>query len=286
MVTLLMPPNLATTSSPHSPHSTKVVTPSEARPIEWINQADLLLEGQALIANIAKMQDRAAEDVATPSAEVSFLTTDMSLGQAVALVAKKGFTLYPLCGDSIDDLKGIIDSKDLLKWLNEHDFDDDDFDLMRLASPPMIIAPTMYVLDILILMRQTRRHLAIIVDEYGGVDGLISMYDVVTAVVGDAETSAIDSGIEPTEDGGVIVDGRTRLEVVLREIEWLGLANGDSIDDEETDTLGGLVVAQIGYVPVTGEHITLPALSCEVEIIEAEPRRVRRVLLRPYPDQR
>ncbi len=223
-------------------------------------------------------QYRDAEDICTPTAEIIFFTTDMSLSAALALVAKHRFTLFPLCGDSIDDLKGIVDIKDLIAWIHVHGYAEDKFDLASLLHQPTIISPTMYVADLLIHMRQTGEHLAFVADEYGGIDGLVTMHDVVTAIVGEAETGAIDSGISIDEAGIVMVDGRTRLEVLAREVAWLGKAM-EGLNVEESDTVGGLVVGKVGYVPVTGEHVPYPELGCEFAIADAEPRRIRKIAI-------
>jgi CBS domain containing-hemolysin-like protein len=158
----------------------------------------------------------------------------------------------------------------------------------NILRPVLFVPASMPALDLLVKMQATRTHMALVIDEYGGTEGLASIEDIVEKIVGDIEDEH-DSGespkIEAAADGGFIVDARAGLSEVSGAID----ADLTAISDaEEVDTLGGLVTALAGHVPVRGEIIVEGGI--EFEVVDADPRRVKRVKIRmasaiPLPKQ-
>jgi CBS domain containing-hemolysin-like protein len=137
----------------------------------------------------------------------------------------------------------------------------------------------MPLLDLLLKMQTTHTHMALVVDEYGGTDGLVSIEDIIEEIVGEIadEHDADEIHVRKFDDGGFLADARMGLEDFSRET---GVTLNSEETDENVDTLGGLVVSVVGRVPLRGEIVTLPS-GYEFEILEADPRRVRRLRIRP-----
>jgi len=155
-----------------------------------------------------------------------------------------------------------------------------------ILRPLLFVPPSMRAADLLVKMQSTRSHMAIVVDEYGGTDGLVSIEDLVEEIVGDiADEHDEDEAelISPAEDGVYVADARAPIEDVE---ELLGLSLLPEDREEDADSLGGLIVSMLGRVPVRGELLRHPA-GIELEILEADPRRVRRIRIhtRPKPQR-
>ncbi|MFW6077157.1 MAG: hemolysin family protein [Hyphomicrobiales bacterium] len=155
-----------------------------------------------------------------------------------------------------------------------------------ILRPLLFVPPSMRAADLLVKMQSTRSHMAIVVDEYGGTDGLVSIEDLVEEIVGDiADEHDEDEAelITPAEDGVFLADARAPIEDVE---ELLGLSLLPEEREEDADSLGGLIVSMLGRVPVRGELLRHPA-GIELEILEADPRRVRKIRIhtRPKPQR-
>jgi CBS domain containing-hemolysin-like protein len=151
--------------------------------------------------------------------------------------------------------------------------------LARILRPVLFAPPSMPALDLLVKMQATRTHIALVIDEYGGTDGLVSIEDIVETIVGDIEDEHdLDETpqIEAAPDGSFVIDARASLEAVSQALD----APMDTLVDlEEVDTIAGLVSALAGHVPARGEIIQLgDALECEV--LDADPRRVKKIRIR------
>ena len=155
------------------------------------------------------------------------------------------------------------------------------FDLRSILRRVLFVAPSMRVLDLLLEMRRTRLHMALVVDEFGGVDGLVTIEDLVEEIVGEIEDEHdVDEGpkLVPASDGTLIADARTTIEEFEARV-------GPILNDEEReqiDTLGGLVFALAGRVPSRGELVFHPT-GLEFEVLDADPRRVKRLRVRNAP---
>ena len=194
-----------------------------------------------------------------------------SLFDLINVVTKEAHSRVPIYRDNLDHVTGMVHIKDVLAWRGE----DDAFSLPKILRKVLFVSPSMQVLELLLEMRAKRTHMAMVVDEFGGVDGLVTIEDLVEEIVGEIEDEH-DRTDEPElvqrPDGSVDADARAALEElqnvlapIMGDEEW-----------EDSQTLGGLVVDLAGRVPIRGELIT-HASGIEFQILDADPRRVKRV---------
>jgi CBS domain containing-hemolysin-like protein len=232
-------------------------------------------EGErALLANILELRARSAEDLMVPRADIVAIEADEPLAQVIELMTASGHSRLPVYRETLDDAIGMVHIKDVLAWRG----DAATFHLSKILRRVLFVAPSMEVLELLLEMRVKRSHMALVVDEFGGVDGLVTIEDVVEEIVGEIEDEH-DGASEPNvvrrADGSIDADARAPLSVLD---EHFGALIAED-EREDIDTLGGLVVSLVGRVPIRGELIVHPA-GLEFEIVDADPRRIKRVRLR------
>lgn len=231
---------------------------------------------RTLIANVLKLRELTAYDVMVPRADIVAVTAEMSFAQLIRIVNREAHSRLPVYRESLDDVIGMVHVKDLLPYWGR----EKDFKLENVLRKVLFVAPSMRVLDLLLEMRKTRLHMALVVDEYGGVDGLVTIEDLVEEIVGEIEDEHdVDEGprLVAQPDGSFIVDAR--LPIGDFE-ERVGPILTQEERDADIDTLGGLVVAQAGYLPARGEIITHGS-GHEFEVLDADPRRLKRLRVRP-----
>ena len=227
-----------------------------------------------LLANILELRDRTIHDVMVPRANIVAVDCAASLKNAIDLVTGEGHSRLPVYREALDDAVGFIHAKDMLAWRG----DDDTFSPEQILRTVLFVAPSMQVLELLLEMRVNRAHMALVVDEYGGVDGLVTIEDLVEEIVGEIEDEHDQNDelqLHPASTGIYIADARV-------EIKTLENAIGDFVDEDERediDTLGGLVFALAGRVPIRGELVVHPS-GIEFEVLDADPRRIRRLRVR------
>jgi len=228
-----------------------------------------------LMGNILGLQGQTIADVMVPRADIVATKTSTSLTKLVKLIANKGHSRVPLYKKSLDDAFAMVHVKDILTWQGQ----DKDFDVTSIARAVLFVAPSMHVLELLLEMRVKRVHMAFVVDEYGGVDGLVTIEDLVEEIVGEIEDE-FDSDEKPTieksSDGSWIAGARTPLEDMA---VVLGVDHFSAEEFDDIDTLGGLVFSIAGRVPTRGELLTHPS-GLEIEVLDADPRRVKRLRVR------
>jgi CBS domain containing-hemolysin-like protein len=254
------------------------------------------LEG-AMLKNILGLRERRIEDVMIPRADIIAVPNDISLGALIEVFENAGHSRLVVYGETLDDPLGMIHIRDLIAHMVRHARKDGaaentagdrpSLDLgavdlsinlaaANLMRPLLFVPPSMQAVDLLVKMQATRVHLALVIDEYGGTDGLVSMEDIVEEVVGEIEDEHdVDEvpGIVPQPDGSFIADGRSSLEDVSHEI-GPDFDVGEAV--EEVSTLAGYVATRIGRVPVRGQLVPGPE-SFEIEILDADPRRIKKV---------
>jgi CBS domain containing-hemolysin-like protein len=227
-----------------------------------------------LLGNILHLRDVTAYDVMVPRADIVAVEARTSLEALIALFIECNHSRLPVYRRSLDDVIGMVHIKDLLEVMGQGK----PYNLPRLARRVQFVAPSMRVTDLLLEMRLRRSHLALVVDEYGGIDGLVTIEDLVEQIVGEIEDEH-DQDEEPElvvrEDGAVEADGRT--PIAEFEERMGAVLTGE--EREEVETLGGLVSFVAGRVPSRGELITHSA-GLEFEVLDADPRRVKRVRVR------
>jgi CBS domain containing-hemolysin-like protein len=237
-----------------------------------------------LIANILDIRDQPVSDLMVPRADIVAVDASTDRAALLRLLAQRPHSRLPVYRETLDEVIGMVHIKDVLAALAE----DRDFSLPDIVRPVSIVAPSMRVLDLLLDMRKTRQHMALIVDEFGGIDGLITIEDLVEGIVGeitDEHDRSVPAELTERPDGSLLADARVPIDVFEARV-------GPILDPEErdeVDTLGGFVFAMAGRVPSRGELLTHPS-GLEFEIVDADPRRIKRIRVRnprpaPSPDQ-
>jgi CBS domain containing-hemolysin-like protein len=230
-----------------------------------------------LLGNILKLNELTADDVMVPRADIIAVDTKASLEQLVEVIGSNSHSRYPVYRGTLDDAMGLVHIKDILILMASGK----PFSLQRIVRKVLFVAPSMRVLDLLLEMRLKRTHMALVVDEYGGIDGLVTIEDVVEEIVGEIQDEH-DQDSEPDyverPDGVIEADARMLLEEFEAKVGSLL----DEEDREDIDTLGGLVFFLAGRVPARGELIRHPR-GIEFEVVDADPRRIKRLRIRNVP---
>ena len=247
--------------------------------IEEREEADIPLDAdeRSLFANILLLRDRAVEDVMVPRPDIVAVESETGLDRVVEIMTREGHSRLPVYRDTLDDALGMVHIKDVMAWGDEAAA----FKLTRILRRVLFVAPSMKVLELLLEMRVKRCHMALVVDEFGGVDGLVTIEDLVEEIVGeiqDEHDRSPEDTVVRREDGALDVDARTVIESLEQEF---GPVLSEE-EREEIDTLGGLVFSLAGRVPIRGELVRHPA-GLEFEILDADPRRIRRLRVRRTP---
>jgi magnesium and cobalt transporter len=221
------------------------------------------------------------DDVAVPKTDIVAVPLDIGKDDLVEVFRKHGFSRVPVYKGTLDHPQGLVHLKDLAL---QHGFGAAGrFSLKRLLRPILFVPPSMATGVLLQKMQKDRVHMALIIDEYGGVDGLVTIEDLIEIVIGEIEDEHDEQerALWKEEAPGVIV---AQSAAPLEEIEAaLGLALRTGEEDEEIDTLGGLVFQRSGHVPARGEVVTHES-GVTFEILDADPRRIKRLRVRRPED--
>lgn len=224
---------------------------------------------------LGNLRMKRVEDVVIPRAEIVSVPKTISMSELVEVFRESGLTRLPVFEDTLDTPIGLIHLKDLAL---RHGFNGEspDFDLADMVRPVLFVPPSMPIGVLLAKMQTERKHMALVIDEYGGVDGLLTIEDLIEQVLGEIED---EHDIEEADlwrmekPGCYLAQARTPLDEFEAEI---GQRLSDDEMDEEFDTLGGLVFMLAGRVPARGEVVEHPS-GAEFEIIDADPRRIKRL---------
>ncbi len=229
----------------------------------------------ALIANVLRLRGITADDVMVPRADIVAMRGNVSLDEAFAQIRAEGHSRLPVYGDHLDDVLGMVHIKDIVAYAGPPE----QFSLPAILRKPLMVAPQIPVLDLLLQMRQRRTHLALVIDEYGGVDGLVTIEDLVETIVGDIddEHDEVEGPLLTERDDGS-VDMNARLPVEEFEARF-GEVLTEEERDADLDTIGGLVFTLAGRVPIRGEIIRHPS-GIEFLILDSDARRLRRIRAR------
>ena len=235
---------------------------------------------RTLLRNIFKLRDLTAYDVMVPRVDIVAIRADITLAELVTMMEREAHSRLPVFRESLDDAFGMIHMKDLLRFWDTRER----FKLDEVVRKVLFVAPSMRVLDLLLEMRKTRIHMALVVDEYGGVDGLVTIEDLVEEIVGEIEDEHdVDEGprLLAQPDGTMIADARLPIEEFERQVGPIMTA--EERETADIDTIGGLLTARTGRVPGRGEVVSDGA-GYEFEVLEADPRRLKRLRLRRRPE--
>ncbi len=256
-------------------------------------------EESTMLKNILGLRERRIDDVMVPRADIIAVQQDIPLGELVKVFENAGHSRLVVFNDTLDDPVGMVHIRDLIGFMTarasaapkpgtrrkkkpEGSLDLAAIDLTmpltetKIVRPILFVPPSMPAIDLLAKMQATRIHLSLVVDEYGGTDGIVSIEDVVELIVGNIEDEHDDEhspDIVRQSDGSFVADARASLEEVIAAV-GNGFDVGEALNN--VDTLAGYLVTQVGRVPVRGELVPGPE-GFEFEVLDADPRRVKKV---------
>ena len=268
-------------------------------------QTDFSAQERTMMKNVLALHEVGVQDVMVPRADIFAVALTMTIAEVLAMFRTAGHSRLPVYGATLDDPRGMIHVRDLLdhiasaeepmppeaiaqvpkegpepapdkmvRSLGALDLTEP-LSAAKILRPVLFVPPSMPALDLLVKMQTTRTHMALVIDEYGGTEGLASIEDIVEMIVGDIEDEHdLDEGakIEPNGDGSFYVDARAGLEDLS---EALGTDLDKLSDAEDVETAGGLVTALAGHVPVRGEIVVEGGF--EFEVLDADPRRIKKL---------
>ena len=222
-----------------------------------------------LLKNLAGLRGITASDVMVPRVDIVSVAMSDDFNEIVKQLIKTNHSRVPVRNESLDDIVGILHIKDVLANL----FLKEKQNIKSLLKKPIFVSPSISLLDLLYEMRIKRRHLALVVDEYGGIDGLVTIEDLVEELVGEIEDEhdlSSECRLEKMEDGSIVVEARIIIDLLEGFIQSIRKEDLN----EEIETLGGFIVSIAGRVPVKGEVIKYSPSGLKFEILEADPRKV------------
>lgn len=254
--------------------------------------ADFTISERAILKNVLDLAEKRVEDVMIPRADIEAIETSETLATLVTRFRQVGHSRMPVYTDSLDNITGFIHVKDALRRITELVTDPEATLPVKLVSPPLrsklekldivrqvlFVPPLMPVGDLLQQMQLKRVHMAVVIDEYGGTDGLVTIEDLLEAVVGEIEDEHDDDValVRKVNSNVFIASARAELTEV-REVIGPDFDPGDHVN--EVDTLGGLVFELAGHVPLKGEHVN-GIKGFEFEVLQSDSRQVKRVKIK------
>ncbi len=259
--------NLTTSQLVHSPDEIEILLrQSRAEGVVEVDE-------EAMIHGVFELTRTVAREVMTPRLDIVGFPEGTDLKEVLATAAESGFSRFPVYRESIDDVAGVVLVKDLLKWVGKS-ATDEEFKLSGVMRPPFFIPDTKPVDDLLAEFRRQKVHMAIVVDEFGGTDGVVTLEDLVEEIVGEIfdEHDVAEAEIELLDGGRVRVDGGADFEDLLDQFD-VGTVEGA----DEYDTVAGYVIGQLGRIPSAGERVALG--NAMLEVIETLDQRVTRLEL-------
>lgn len=237
-------------------------------------------EERALLRNLLRFGELTVSDVMLPRMDIMAIAINSSLSQLKKLLLEERHTRIPVYGDTLDEIHGFIHLKDLVPYLGN---EDQDFDMGKLVREILFVPSSMRIVDLLMKMRLSGCHMAIVIDEYGGTDGLVTMEDLFEEIVGEIQDEHDEEDdiqlIEWKSDTTLEADARAPIDMLENELS-MQLATEE---DEDFDTVGGMIYSMLGRIPARGEVLDHPG-GIKIEILSADPRRVRKVQLKRLED--
>ena len=234
---------------------------------------DLSPAERQMLRNLLHFGEQTAGDICVTRGDIVAVPSDITFDDLIHAFADAGHSRLPVYGESLDEVVGMVHIKDVFVANVDHSRDRSLKALMRV---PLFIPESMGVIELLARMRADRIHLVIVVDEFGGTEGLVTIEDVVEEIVGDIEDEhdEAEAGMLTLLDDGVWeADARIELEELAEAVD-----PRLSSDDDEVDTLGGLMFLLAGHIPANGECLTHPS-GWKLEAVDSDPRRIIRVRL-------
>lgn len=283
------------------------------------NADDFSPQERVILRNVLELHEHRVRDIMIPRADIVAVAITSTLSEVLTVFRTAGHSRLPVHGETLDDPRGMIHIRDFVDYLAgavelgmrrrkrsstegavvspETDLESLDKRSQRLAAvgaldlsaqlthssiirPVLFVPPSMPALDLLVKMQASRTHMALVIDEYGGTDGLVSIEDVVEMIVGDIEDEhdyEEEPRVEQIADKEFLVDARADPAVVSNRT---GIDVTTMAESDDVDTIGGLIASAAGRVPARGEIIRVADRGLEFEIVDADPRRITRVRIR------
>lgn len=235
-------------------------------------------EEKKILNNALTLKNTLVEDIMTPRSDIIWVPHNLNYDGVIAHIQPSPHSRFPVCAGKLDKVQGYIGLKEILTLAS----DKKNFNLKKNLRAPLFVPTTMKCLNLLLKMRQERSFYAIVIDEYGCVDGLVTLTDIVENIVGDVdepEEAAQEAVLIEHPDGTLTADGR----VELKDLKEKGYNLQHQVDlNQKAETIGGLILDLIDHVPTKGEIIKHPN-GFTLEILDATPRTIKR--LKIYPPQ-
>lgn len=233
------------------------------------------VEERTMLFNILEYGELRVNDVMVPRADITAVDQQNEFEELLKVFSEAAHSRMPVYRETLDDVIGMVHVKDMLKAIADG-ANSESFKIETIQRPVLFVPPSMKVIDLLAKMRASRTHMAIVVDEYGGTDGLVTVEDMVEEIVGEIEDEH-DTEQEPeisiSTDGYYDADARAEIELVE---ETLGADLLPHDKEEDIDTLGGLVFSLAGHIPEIGEIIRHSS-GYDFEVLDADPRRIHKI---------
>lgn len=246
--------------------------------VDMAQERGVVDEGEReMIHSVFELGDTITREVMVPRTEIVWIEQSKSLRQALALSLRTGYTRVPVIGESVDDVLGVVNLKDLMRATLAED--EDPKSVSELMRPMSFIPDSKPIADLLREMQVSRRHMAIVVDEYGGTAGLLTIEDILEEIVGEITDESDTDDRPPVEH---LDDGAVRVSARL-PVDDLDALFGTELDDHEVETVGGLLAQRLGRVPLPGTEAEIAGLRMRAEGGKDERGRIRvtTVLVRP-----
>ena len=238
-----------------------------------ITQADSVKEKEdrKILEGIVKFGNTDVKQIMKPRTDVEAIESSAHYQSVLSIILDSGFSRVPIFEESLDKIVGIIHVKDLLPHMDKPE----DFDWQSLMRPPFFVPESKMIDDLLQEFRERKVHLAIVVDEYGGCEGLVTLEDIIEEIVGDISDEFDDDEVvySKLDDNTVVFEGKTNLRQFYRILK----IDGTDFEDKkgEADTLAGFIIEQVGKIPAKNQRISFENFDFTIE--SADKRRIKRV---------
>lgn len=222
--------------------------------------------GKKMISNIIQISDITVKEIMIPRIDVTSIEINSNIQEIIKLINEKGYSRLPVYDKNIDNIVGILHTKDIFKYFNK----ESNFDIQKLIRVPIFVPESKMINDLLLEFRERKNHLAIVVDEYGGMAGIVCLEDIIEKIVGEIQDefdNEVDD-IQKIDDNIFLVNPRISLEKLNERL------NTD-FHEEEIDTLGGIIFMLFGKIPAKNEKIHYKNYILTVESISA--RKIKSV---------
>ena len=230
---------------------------------------DLSSKEKSILSNILSINKLKADDVMIPRASIIAIPQDSSFQNIIDTIDKESHSRMPVFRKDLDDVLGMIHIKDIIKFSGSNH---NDFNIKKIMREVLFVPPTMPVMNLLLKMQATKLHMALVIDEHGGTDGLITIEDVIEEIVGEIE----DEHDKDDDFNFKKIDSNTFEAKADMTLDDFNHESNLSIVEENVDTLGGYIFSKINRVPYAGEVIKVDS-TYQFEIIEADPRKIKKI---------